>query len=161
MFKGTQDDGAHLCLPRESNAALRLRDAVFFLGAVDAMLTMLSHSRCHSVSLYTKPAWALSCVCCQRQRRHSAAWQSLLVRNACRALRRVSRRSWNPHMPAIEGKHWVSICKWEVTTNLKNNNKLIKISNISSLSNWIYLSAVKKLLIEAESITIISYRCNK
>ena len=45
----------------------------------------------------------LACVWCQRHRLHSAPFDELLVSVVYSALRRVSSRSWNPHMPASRG----------------------------------------------------------
>jgi hypothetical protein len=82
-----------------SKIMLRLRPPSRFLGSVDAMLTMLSHSFLHSSSEYTNPASEFSLVCCHLHRLHNDSRHSLPVINPWRALRNVSKRSWKPHMP--------------------------------------------------------------
>ena len=76
-----------------SKIMLRLRPPSRFLGSVEAMLTMLSHSFLHSSSEYTNPASEFSLVCCHLHRLQSDSRHSLPVMNPWRALRSVSKRS--------------------------------------------------------------------
>lgn len=69
-------------------------------GVVEAILTIAFHSRLHSTSEYTKPACAFKILCWCFHRRHNASLHELWLRNPCKALRKVSKRSWNPHIPA-------------------------------------------------------------
>lgn len=91
------------------------------------------------------PVSRFCCVTCHRHRRHNGRLNLLRVRNSCKAFRRVSKRSWNPHIPSTPIQSLlISSSSYYISMKLNYSRKNLPKQTLAS--NWVHSTVIQDFM---------------